>query len=81
MAGYKAVDVDIDGDISPNVGVALTPRGKLLVSNEALMHGGCDQPPAVAYEISELRVPLLADPRRAAELSCHFNMDQHHAVK
>ncbi|XP_037964670.2 uncharacterized protein LOC105384488 [Plutella xylostella] len=36
-----------------------------------------------AYEISELRVPLLADPRRAAELSCHFNMDQHrlHSVK
>ncbi|XP_072931935.1 uncharacterized protein [Epargyreus clarus] len=36
-----------------------------------------------AYKISNLKVPLYADPRRAAELSCHFQMDDEklHSVK
>ncbi|XP_045516109.1 uncharacterized protein LOC123709058 [Pieris brassicae] len=36
-----------------------------------------------AYKITQLKVPLYADPRRAAELSCHFQMDDQklHSVK
>ncbi|CAH0723340.1 unnamed protein product, partial [Brenthis ino] len=36
-----------------------------------------------AHEITQLKVPLYADPRRAAELSCHFRMDDQrlHSVK
>ncbi|XP_069358699.1 uncharacterized protein [Maniola hyperantus] len=36
-----------------------------------------------AHKITELKVPLYADPRRAAELSCHFQMDDQklHSVK
>ncbi|XP_041978498.1 uncharacterized protein LOC121732619 isoform X2 [Aricia agestis] len=36
-----------------------------------------------AHEISQLQVPLYADPRREAELSCHFRMDDQrlHSVK
>ncbi|XP_050684481.1 uncharacterized protein LOC126979248 [Leptidea sinapis] len=36
-----------------------------------------------AYKITQLKVPLYADPRRAAELSCHFIMDDYelHSVK
>ena len=36
-----------------------------------------------AHDISQLKVPLYADPRRAAELSCHFKMDEQklHSVK
>ncbi|XP_028027168.1 uncharacterized protein LOC114240714 [Bombyx mandarina] len=36
-----------------------------------------------AYDITQLKVPLYADPRRAAELSCHFQMDDEklHSVK
>lgn len=36
-----------------------------------------------AHEITQLKVPLYADPRRAAELSCHFQMDDQslHSVK
>lgn len=35
------------------------------------------------HEIKQLKVPLYADPRRAAELSCHFQMDDQklHSVK
>lgn len=35
------------------------------------------------HEITQLKVPLYADPRRAAELSCHFQMDDQklHSVK
>ncbi|XP_063618667.1 uncharacterized protein LOC134791548 [Cydia splendana] len=35
------------------------------------------------HEITQLKVPLHADPRRAAELSCHFHMDGQklHSVK
>ncbi|KAI5651726.1 hypothetical protein NE865_00063 [Phthorimaea operculella] len=35
------------------------------------------------FEISQVAVPLYADPRRAAELSCHFQMDEQrlHSVK
>ncbi|KAJ2945883.1 hypothetical protein O0L34_g4789 [Tuta absoluta] len=35
------------------------------------------------FEISQVAVPLYADPRRAAELSCHFQMDDQrlHSVK
>ncbi|XP_061713643.1 uncharacterized protein LOC133522335 [Cydia pomonella] len=35
------------------------------------------------HEITQLKVPLHADPRRAAELSCHFRMDDQklHSVK
>ncbi|XP_063533643.1 uncharacterized protein LOC134743943 [Cydia strobilella] len=35
------------------------------------------------HEITQLKVPLHADPRRAAELSCHFHMDDQklHSVK
>lgn len=36
-----------------------------------------------AHEITQLKVPLYADPRQAAELSCHFSMDDQrlHSVK
>lgn len=36
-----------------------------------------------AHNISQLKVPLYADPRRAAELSCHFKMNEQklHSVK
>ncbi|KAJ0177275.1 hypothetical protein K1T71_007284 [Dendrolimus kikuchii] len=36
-----------------------------------------------AHDIKQLKVPLYADPRRAAELSCHFQMDDQklHSVK
>ncbi|CAK1596268.1 unnamed protein product [Parnassius mnemosyne] len=36
-----------------------------------------------AHKITQLKVPLYADPRRAAELSCHFEMDDQklHSVK
>ncbi|XP_050684475.1 uncharacterized protein LOC126979243 [Leptidea sinapis] len=36
-----------------------------------------------AYKITQLKVPLYADPRRAVELSCHFIMDNYelHSVK
>lgn len=36
-----------------------------------------------AHKITQLKVPLYADPRRAAELSCHFQMDDQklHSVK
>ncbi|XP_050680604.1 uncharacterized protein LOC126976347 isoform X2 [Leptidea sinapis] len=36
-----------------------------------------------AYKITQLKVPLYADPRRAAELSCQFEMNDHrlHSVK
>ncbi|GBP81961.1 hypothetical protein EVAR_62780_1 [Eumeta japonica] len=36
-----------------------------------------------AHEITQLKVPLYADPRRAAELSCHFRMhdERLHSVK
>ncbi|XP_068631935.1 uncharacterized protein [Battus philenor] len=38
---------------------------------------------ASAHKITQLKVPLYADPRRAAELSCHFEMDDQklHSVK
>ncbi|CAK1547245.1 unnamed protein product [Leptosia nina] len=38
---------------------------------------------ASAHKITQLKVPLYADPRRAAELSCHFQMDEQrlHSVK
>ncbi|XP_038211931.1 uncharacterized protein LOC119832339 [Zerene cesonia] len=38
---------------------------------------------ASAHKITQLKVPLYADPRRAAELSCHFQMDDQklHSVK
>ncbi|KOB65666.1 putative Beat protein, partial [Operophtera brumata] len=36
-----------------------------------------------AHNITQLKVPLYADPRRAAELSCHFQMEDQrlHSVK
>ncbi|KAG6445367.1 uncharacterized protein LOC115440421 [Manduca sexta] len=36
-----------------------------------------------AHDITQLKVPLYADPRRAAELSCHFQMNDQklHSVK